>query len=134
MTSGDKGRLASASNILSQHTRFLLGPVEAKAIVTNMTEQVSATWYEVVRAAGVSEKDAEAIKAAFVYSTPKRPPTPTCCNRFAIFTLAPVLDGIARHAPFSGSPLAYPKTNSMMITRNSDPRLRFCRGFPSKQK
>jgi serine/threonine-protein kinase HipA len=67
MTSGDKGRLARASNILSQHTRFLLGPDEAKAIVTNMTEQVSATWYEVVRAAGVSEKDTESIKAAFVY-------------------------------------------------------------------
>jgi serine/threonine-protein kinase HipA len=67
MTCGDKSRLASASNILSQHTRFLLGPVEAKAIVTDMTEQVSATWYEVVRAAGVSEKDADAIKSAFVY-------------------------------------------------------------------
>ena len=67
MTCGDRGRLASASNILSQHTRFLLGPVDAKAIVTKMTEQVSATWYDVVRAAGVSEKDAEAIKAAFVY-------------------------------------------------------------------
>ena len=67
MACGDRGRLASASNILSQHTRFLLGPVDAKAIVTKMTEQVSATWYDVVRAAGVSEKDAEAIKAAFVY-------------------------------------------------------------------
>jgi serine/threonine-protein kinase HipA len=67
MTCGDKGRFASASNILSQHTRFLLGPVEAKAIVTDMTEKVSATWYEVVRAAGVSETDAEAIRPAFVY-------------------------------------------------------------------
>jgi serine/threonine-protein kinase HipA len=67
MACGDGGRLASASNILSQHTRFLLGQVDAKTMVTNMTEQVSATWYDVVRAAGVSEKDAEAIKAAFVY-------------------------------------------------------------------
>lgn len=67
MACGDNGRRASASNILSQHTRFLLGPGDAKAIVTNMTEQVAATWYEVVRAAGVSEKDAEAIKDAFVY-------------------------------------------------------------------
>ncbi len=67
MTCGDKGRFASASNILSQHTRFLLGPVEAKAIVTDMTEKVSATWYEVVRTAGVSETDAEAIRTAFVY-------------------------------------------------------------------
>ena len=33
MTCGDKGRFACASNVLSQHTRFLLGPVDAKAIV-----------------------------------------------------------------------------------------------------
>jgi serine/threonine-protein kinase HipA len=67
MICGDRGRLASASNILSQHTRFLLGPVEAKTLVENMRQLVSATWYDVVRAEGVSEKDAEAIKAAFVY-------------------------------------------------------------------
>ena len=67
MTCGDKGRFACASNILSQHTRFLLGPVDAKTIVENMREQVSATWYDVVRAEGVSEKDEEAIRGAFVY-------------------------------------------------------------------
>ena len=37
MTCGDKGRFACASNILSQHTRFLLGPVDAKTIVENMS-------------------------------------------------------------------------------------------------
>jgi serine/threonine-protein kinase HipA len=67
MTCGDKGRFACASNILSQHTRFLLGPVDAKKVVENMREQVSATWCDVVRAEGVSEKDAEAIRGAFVY-------------------------------------------------------------------
>lgn len=67
MICGDRGRLACASNILSQHTRFLLGPVEAKTIVENMRQLVSATWYDAVRAEGVSEKDAEAIRAAFVY-------------------------------------------------------------------
>jgi serine/threonine-protein kinase HipA len=67
MICGDRGRLACASNVLSQHTRFLLGPVEAKTIVDNMREQVSATWYDVVRAEGVSERNAEAIRAAFVY-------------------------------------------------------------------
>lgn len=36
-------------------------------LVENMREQVSATWYDVVRAEGVSEKDAEAIRGAFVY-------------------------------------------------------------------
>ena len=68
MTCGDNGRLASASNILSQHARFLIDSDEAKAIVTDMTQRVSATWYKVVRAAGVSEKDAQAIKSAFVYA------------------------------------------------------------------
>jgi serine/threonine-protein kinase HipA len=67
MICGDRGRLACARNILSQHTRFLLGPVEAKTIVETMREMVSANWYSVVRAEGVSEKDAEAIRSAFVY-------------------------------------------------------------------
>jgi len=67
MICGDKGRFACASNILSQHTRFLLGPVDAKTIVENMRQQVSATWYDVVRAEGASEKDAQAISGAFVY-------------------------------------------------------------------
>jgi serine/threonine-protein kinase HipA len=67
MICGDRGRLASASNILSQHRRLLLGPVEAKTIVENMRQLVSATWYDVVRAEGVSEMNAEAIRSAFVY-------------------------------------------------------------------
>ena len=32
-----------------------------------MTEKVRTTWYEVVRSQGVTEKDAETIKDAFVY-------------------------------------------------------------------
>jgi serine/threonine-protein kinase HipA len=32
-----------------------------------MTEKVRATWYDVVRAQGVTEKDAETIRSAFVY-------------------------------------------------------------------
>jgi hypothetical protein len=32
-----------------------------------MKEQVAATWYETVRASGVSESDAEIIRGAFVY-------------------------------------------------------------------
>ena len=67
MTCGDKGHFACASNILSQHTRFLLGPVEAQKIVETMRRQVSATWYDVARAEGVSERDAELIRGAFVY-------------------------------------------------------------------
>jgi serine/threonine-protein kinase HipA len=67
MEIGDQGRFANAKNLLSQHTRFLLEESEAKAIVSSMTDRVRATWYDVVRAQGVTEKDAETIKGAFVY-------------------------------------------------------------------
>jgi serine/threonine-protein kinase HipA len=67
MTCGDLGRFANAKNLLSQAARFLLDADEAKAAVLEMTKQVKATWYDAVRASGVSEKDAEAISAAFVY-------------------------------------------------------------------
>ena len=67
MDCGDKGRYANAKNILSQHARFLLGEEEARRIVNDMKVQVEATWYETLRASGVSENDAEAIRGAFVY-------------------------------------------------------------------
>jgi serine/threonine-protein kinase HipA len=64
---GDMGRFANARNILSQQARFLLATGEAEKIVTDMKDQVAATWYDTVRASGVSEGDAESIRAAFVY-------------------------------------------------------------------
>ena len=64
---GDMGRYANAKNILSQHARFLLDKDEAEKIVNNMKARVEATWYETLRASGVSEKDAETIRGAFVY-------------------------------------------------------------------
>ncbi|MCP3380621.1 HipA domain-containing protein [Bradyrhizobium sp. CCGUVB4N] len=64
---GDQGRFANAKNVLSQHARFLLDADEAKGLVSTMTDQVRASWYDVVRGQGVTEKDAEAIKGAFVY-------------------------------------------------------------------
>jgi serine/threonine-protein kinase HipA len=64
---GDKGRYANAKNILSQHARFLLDKDEAEKLVDDMKAQVGATWYETLRASGVSEKDAETIRGAFVY-------------------------------------------------------------------
>jgi len=36
-------------------------------IVNTMKARVEATWYETLRASGVSEKDAETIRGAFVY-------------------------------------------------------------------
>jgi serine/threonine-protein kinase HipA len=62
------GRYANAKNILSQHARFLLDRTEAEKIVNYMKAQVEATCYETVRASGVSEKDAETIRGAFVYT------------------------------------------------------------------
>ena len=66
MECGDLGRYANRKNILSQHARFLLAQEEAEKIVDDMTSQV-AKWYDTVRACGVSERDAETIRAAFVY-------------------------------------------------------------------
>jgi serine/threonine-protein kinase HipA len=67
MVCGDQGRFANRRNILSQHARFLLDREEAQTIIATMTEQVSSTWYDTVRACGVSVQDAESIRSAFVY-------------------------------------------------------------------
>ena len=67
MDAGDQGRFANAKNLLSQRARFLLDEEEAGAIVSEMTERVRATWYDLVRARGVGEKDAETIRGAFLY-------------------------------------------------------------------
>jgi len=67
MECGDQGRFANEGNLLSQHARFLLEPDEARNILSGMKEQIKKTWYGTVRACGVSENDAEAIRAAFVY-------------------------------------------------------------------
>ena len=67
MECGDQGRFANESNIQSQRARFLLDADEARSIVNGMKEQIEKTWYRTVRACGVSENDAEAIREAFVY-------------------------------------------------------------------
>ena len=67
MECGDQGRYANAKNILSQHARFLLSEEEAQRIVNDLKAQVQARWYETLRASGVTENDAEAIRGAFVY-------------------------------------------------------------------
>ncbi|KFB68950.1 MAG: putative capsule biosynthesis protein [Candidatus Accumulibacter vicinus] len=54
MVCGDAGRLASATNLLSQHARFLLDRPEAIAIIDAMEAKVRASGYPTVRAAGVS--------------------------------------------------------------------------------
>jgi serine/threonine-protein kinase HipA len=66
MQVGDQGRYANAKNIVSEHARFLLDKEEAEKIVADMRETVGH-WYDNVRACGVSENDAETIRAAFLY-------------------------------------------------------------------
>jgi serine/threonine-protein kinase HipA len=67
MDCGDMGRYANAKNILSQHARFLLEEREAEKIINDMRDRVGNTWYNTVRACGVTEKDADTIRGAFVY-------------------------------------------------------------------
>jgi serine/threonine-protein kinase HipA len=67
MECGDQGRFANESNILSQHAQVLLEAEEERSIVNEMKEQIEKTWYSTVRACGVSENDAEAMRGAFVY-------------------------------------------------------------------
>jgi serine/threonine-protein kinase HipA len=64
---GDMGRYAHAENLLSQSARFLLKPDEAKTLIDEMEQTVKNRWYETCRREGVSEKDCETIRPAFVY-------------------------------------------------------------------
>ncbi|WP_074123015.1 HipA domain-containing protein [Bradyrhizobium sp. AS23.2] len=67
MTVGAFGRYANRANLLSQSGRFLLSLQEAASIVDGMTEIVSDSWHATCRQAGVSERDCELIRSAFVY-------------------------------------------------------------------
>lgn len=64
---GDFGRYANGANMLTQCERFLLKPDEAKKIIDDMEQKVKECWYDVARREGVTEKDCERIRPAFVY-------------------------------------------------------------------
>lgn len=66
MEAGDLGRYVNVKNLLSQHARFLLDKEEAEKILNEIKGQVGK-WYDVVRACGVSQQDAETIRSAFLY-------------------------------------------------------------------
>jgi serine/threonine-protein kinase HipA len=66
MECGDMGRYANTRNILSQHARFLLSKEDAEGILNEVRTQVS-NWYDIARACGVSERDTETIRSAFLY-------------------------------------------------------------------
>lgn len=67
LTIGDEGRAATAANLLSQSSRFLLKPDEAVAIIDDLEQQIRNTWSDVARAEGVSPRDCDLIKGAFAY-------------------------------------------------------------------
>ncbi|MEQ9245643.1 MAG: HipA domain-containing protein [Nitratireductor sp.] len=67
LSCGDLGRYAYAENLLSQSARFHLKRNEAEALITEMEKQIAATWYVSARREGVSERDCDQIKTAFVY-------------------------------------------------------------------
>lgn len=67
MACGDQGPFANMDNLLSQSPRFLLERDQAAHIVSDMRDQIKASWNSVVRSCGVSMKDAETIRRAFVY-------------------------------------------------------------------
>lgn len=67
LTCGDQGRFANRANLLSQCERFLLNRAEATAIISEMDAVVRSSWYEIMRSAGVTERDCERLKGAFNY-------------------------------------------------------------------
>jgi len=67
MVCGSAGRYANRENLISQHGRFLLSKEEATVILDNIVDTVRSTWRSVMRQAGVSEADCQAIASAFLY-------------------------------------------------------------------
>jgi len=67
MDCGSSGRFANRSNILSAAGRFLLPPEDADAIFTRVTDTVRNSWYATLRQAGVSDRDCDALRGAFLY-------------------------------------------------------------------
>jgi serine/threonine-protein kinase HipA len=67
MAFGDWGRYANRTNLLSQCERFLVSKEEAARMIDGMIETINSSWYATARQAGVSGRDCELIRGAFVY-------------------------------------------------------------------
>jgi serine/threonine-protein kinase HipA len=67
MACGAAGRFANRKNLLSQHGRFLLAEEEAAGIVDGIVSRVGKAWRPIMRQAGVSAADCDAIAGAFLY-------------------------------------------------------------------
>ena len=67
MTCGRFGRYANRTNLLSDYGRFLLDQAEATAVFERTARTVREQWHTHMRRAGVTERDCEAIRSAFLY-------------------------------------------------------------------
>ena len=67
MVCGRYGRYANKMNLLTETGRFLLDEEEAAAIFERIARTVREQWHAEMRRAGVSERDCEAVRTAFVY-------------------------------------------------------------------
>lgn len=67
MACGPKGRMANRANLLAGAGRFLLDRDDAEAIFDRIVETVRTQWQPIMRRAGVSQRDCEAIRNAFLY-------------------------------------------------------------------
>ena len=66
MVCGPHGRRANRANLLAAAGRFLLGRDEARAIFSHVTETIRGSRRQVMRGAGVGERDSERIRDAFL--------------------------------------------------------------------
>jgi serine/threonine-protein kinase HipA len=67
MICGSHGRFANINNLISECRRFMFEPDEAKDLVMDMAGRISNNWYKTARQAGMTERDCDAIRPAFVY-------------------------------------------------------------------
>lgn len=67
LTIGRLGRRASAQNLMSDCSRFLLTPEQARKIIDDMEACVKTRWHEIARREGVTKQDCDRIAPAFAY-------------------------------------------------------------------
>ena len=67
MICGRFGRYANRTNLLSDYGRFLLDEAEATAVFEHIARTVREQWHAHMRRAGVTERQCEAIRSAFLY-------------------------------------------------------------------
>ena len=67
MACGRFGRHANRANLLSGHGRFLLDQAAAAEVFDGIASTVRGRWHAEMRRAGVSARDGEAIRSAFLY-------------------------------------------------------------------